>query len=108
MSEFVAGNLLLVAQEAMHNAAQHARPASVRVEIAVDPGGAWVRLAVRDDGVGFTLDPAAGTKAGHFGLPGMRERVERLGGSLRIETAPGQGTTVHVEVPLRPFDEEIA
>jgi signal transduction histidine kinase len=108
MSEFVAGNLLLVAQEAMHNAAQHARPASVRVDIAVDPDGEWVRLTVRDDGVGFTLDPAAGPKAGHFGLPGMRERVERLGGSLRIETAPGQGTTVHVEVPLRPFDEEIA
>ena len=108
LSEFVAGNLLLVAQEAMHNAVQHARPTTVHVEVSAQDGGTRVVLVVRDDGVGFNLDPAAGAKAGHFGLQGMRERVERLGGSLRIESAPARGTTVHIDVPLRPFDEEIS
>lgn len=107
LSEFVAGNLLLVAQEAMYNAAKHAHPSRVTVEIAADAEGERVRLVVRDDGVGFNLVPGALPKAGHFGLPGMRERVERLGGSLRIETAPGGGTAVHVEVPLRSFDEDL-
>ncbi len=108
LSEFVAGNLLLVAQEAMHNALKHATPSSIEVQVSAAEGGKRIRLVVRDDGAGFDPVAVAGPSAGHFGLSGMRERVERLGGALRIESAPGHGTTVHVDVPLRPFDEEIS
>ena len=58
-----------------------------------------MRLRINDDGVGF--DPAAATKLlseGHFGLAGMRERVEMVGGHLSIDSAPGKGTSVAVEM----------
>jgi signal transduction histidine kinase len=56
-----------------------------------------VLAIIEDDGVGF--DPATAGENGRLGLFGMRERAEMLGGSLTIESAPGQGTTVFVEVP---------
>lgn len=107
MSQFVVGNLLLVAQEAMHNALKHAGPSRIEAQVAVRKDGQGITLSVRDDGDGFTPDAKAGPACGHFGLAGMQERIERLGGKLRIESAPGQGTRVIAEVPLRPFDEEI-
>src|SRR5215216_798053 len=58
-----------------------------------------VRLRINDDGVGF--DPAAAARLlseGHFGLAGMRERVEMVGGHLSIDSAPGKGTSVAVEM----------
>jgi signal transduction histidine kinase len=65
-------------------------------------------MVVRDDGKGFTPGAQAGATQGHFGLTGMRERIERLNGTLRIASTPGQGTTVHSEVPLRAYDEDLA
>ena len=65
-----------------------------------------MRLRINDDGVGF--DPAAATKLlseGHFGLAGMRERVEMVGGHLSIDSAPGQGTTVDVEMASHPVGQ---
>jgi len=55
---------------------------------------------VRDDGTGF--DPAGNSTGenGHFGIVGMRERVEQLGGSFRLDTRPGGGTVVVVRIPL--------
>ena len=65
----------------------------------------WIELIIRDDGVGFTPGTQAGPLQGHFGLAGIRERMERLGGTLRIESAPGRGTTLTFRVPLRAYDE---
>jgi len=65
-------------------------------------------LVVRDDGTGFDPETRPQPNRGHFGLDGMRERVERLGGKLRIESSPGHGTSVHAEVLLASFDEELA
>jgi signal transduction histidine kinase len=84
-----------LAQEALNNSLKHA--GAEKVLICLELEGDRVRLEVEDDGAGF--DPAAASARGGLGLPGMRERAQRLGGQLRIESAPGKGTRVTVEVP---------
>jgi signal transduction histidine kinase len=86
--------LYRVAQEALNNVIKHAHAsrARVRLEVCADRAA----LEVVDDGVGF--EPALRGGDG-YGLPGMRERAARLGGTLRVESAPGAGTRVRVEVP---------
>ena len=86
--------LLRVAQEALNNVLKHAHARRVQVclELAPDRGV----LEVADDGAGFEPSLRGG---GGFGLAGMRERAERLGGTLDIESSPGAGTRVRVEVP---------
>ncbi len=83
-------------QEALSNATRHGRGVDVRVR--VDRDGAQLRLQVSDGGPGF--DPAAAADDARLGLPGMRERAELLGGSFRIQSQPGQGTTVVASWPL--------
>jgi signal transduction histidine kinase len=83
-----------VAQEALTNALRHARNAS-RVEIRVVEGAGRLRLRVTDDG---QIDPARSTSHG-FGLLGMTERVQLLGGTLRAGPAPEGGWTVDAELP---------
>ena len=86
--------LYRLAQEALNNVLKHAHAARVSVRLSVANSHASMDIA--DDGVGF--DPAL--QDGHgFGLTGMRERAERLGGTLRIESSPGAGTRLQVEVP---------
>ncbi|MES1256992.1 MAG: ATP-binding protein, partial [Acidobacteriota bacterium] len=90
-------NLLLVAREAIRNAVAHARPAGIHVSLRFDPGE--VRLEVADDGRGFNLDATRGN--GHYGIIGMRERVEQSGGVFRLTSKPGQGTRVVATLPVR-------
>jgi signal transduction histidine kinase len=59
-----------------------------------------VQLIVRDDGRGFDKQTARNEKAGHFGLVGMRERAEQIGGTLSIQSANGAGTEVVADVPI--------
>ena len=99
---FVAGNLLLVMQEALHNALHHADPRTIAMAVAADATARTVTATVRDDGAGFVIGSQAGPTQGHFGVAGMRERVERLGGRLEITSSPGDGTTVAAVVPLVP------
>ena len=105
--QFVAGNLLLVAQEAIHNAVHHARAGRIDVVAACDAAAGSIDLSVRDDGRGFTPGTQLGPDQGHFGLSGMRERIDRLGGTVSIGSRPGGGTTVRVIVPLREYDMRI-
>jgi PAS domain S-box-containing protein len=88
--------LFRVAQEALTNVARHARATSASVTLRVTEGG--LLLAVADDGTGF--DPRRPEKGRRLGLAGMRERVQLAGGTLDIETAPGEGTTVVAWVPV--------
>lgn len=92
-----------VVQEALTNAAKHAQATEVRVSLVAHE--ARVVLEVRDNGRGFVPGERA-DRGGGRGLVGMRERVELLGGTLRIDTAPGAGTTIRVELPLRALSDD--
>ena len=84
-----------IAQEALNNSLKHAKAQNLQVCLQLKD--ATVCLEVVDDGIGF--DPTTASGQGGLGLAGMRERVERLGARLQIESAPGLGTKVSVEVP---------
>ncbi|GAA4455203.1 sensor histidine kinase [Phytohabitans houttuyneae] len=86
--------LYRAAQEGLTNARRHAGASSVTVSAAFDDAGA--RLVVADDGRGFAA-PGEG-----FGLLGMRERVELVGGEVRVDSGPGAGTVVTVTIPHAP------
>jgi signal transduction histidine kinase len=86
-----------IAQEALHNALRHA--AAGRLEVRLEEGERRLALTVRDDGRGF--DPgAAAHRSRRLGLTSMEERATALGGTLTIDSAPGEGTTISLEVPL--------
>ncbi|HJY76810.1 MAG TPA: ATP-binding protein [Burkholderiales bacterium] len=87
--------LFRVAQEAMTNIVKHARARGVTVSLCAEDG--LVTLTVEDDGAGF--DDEARAMAAGMGMASMRERAEAVGARPRIESAPGRGTRVIVEVP---------
>ena len=101
LPDFIAGNLLLLAQEAVTNALKHAGAHSITVRIMFLPDGVTAR--VTDDGAGFDPLLAPGQSSGHFGLQGMRERMKRIGGTLQIESRTGAGTRIEASVPARAF-----
>jgi signal transduction histidine kinase len=94
--ELVSGNLLLLAEEAVHNALRHAAANSIDVMAVFHDDS--VGVVVHDDGLGFEPGSEPLDSRGHFGLDGMRERMERLGGTVIIESQPGEGTTVTATV----------
>lgn len=104
---FVAGNLLLVVQEAIRNALHHAACEEVRVTVRFDAAAAAIEIEVQDDGRGFDPAREPGPDRGHFGLQGMRERVERLGGTLALVSTPGSGTQVRARVLIRDYDSDL-
>jgi signal transduction histidine kinase len=84
-----------ILQEALNNVIKHADARSIAISIAIDSDA--VRASVRDDGQGF--DPKAQpVRAKHLGLTSMEERARNVGGAIRIESAPGHGTTISLEV----------
>jgi signal transduction histidine kinase len=90
--------LYRVAQEALRNVAKHAQAQQVTVTLDSDPDG--VRMAIIDDGVGFDVAGAFALKEGaSYGMAGMRERVEMVGGTFRVASEPGQGSRIDVSVP---------
>lgn len=86
--------LYRVVQEAVTNVVRHA--GAHRVDILVEHRGERVLVMIEDDGAGF--DPLRVERTDHFGLLGMQERAEALGGTLTVESSPGAGTTIVVEV----------
>ncbi|MER5475082.1 GAF domain-containing sensor histidine kinase [Streptomyces sp. NPDC002935] len=88
--------MLRVSQEALHNALRHS--GATRVDVTLDRRGPGAVLHVTDDGSGF--DPTAIRSAGrHLGLVSMRDRASGVGGTLTVESAPGKGTMIEMEVP---------
>ncbi|WP_376792666.1 ATP-binding protein [Thermoflexus sp.] len=94
--------LYRILQEALTNVARHAH--ATRVDVLLERRGDRIVAVVEDNGVGF--DPEQAMWDGHLGLFGMRERAEQLGGKLIVESAPGSGTTVVVEVPYAHSDSD--
>lgn len=100
LSGTVETHLLRIAQEAVANAAHHSGATTISLHLAYE--GSIVSVDVRDDGRGF--DPGSMlAQAGHFGLSGMRERADKIAGQLLIESNPGQGTRIRVQVPASPL-----
>jgi signal transduction histidine kinase len=88
--------MLRVAQEALHNALRHS--GAEHVDVTLDRRGSGAVLRVTDDGSGF--DPKTVRRAGrHLGLVSMRDRASGVGGRLTVESAPGKGTAIEMEVP---------
>ncbi len=96
LSDTTAHAVLNIARELTVNAVRHGH--ALRVRIAGEVKDGRVRFSVRDNGCGFDPSHAPGPSEGHFGLQGVRERINRLGGTLHIECAPGGGTEVTVEI----------
>jgi signal transduction histidine kinase len=90
-----------VGQEALQNAVKHARAS--RLELVLELGECELALRVCDDGKGF--EPGGGFP-GHLGLRSMRERAANVGGTVDIDSGPGEGTTVHLRIPLAAFRPE--
>lgn len=97
--------LLRVAQEALSNVRRHANARQVTLTLSYLED--LIVLDLQDDGTGFDAATSTNDSEGSFGLQAMRERVERLGGQLLIESAPGEGTTLAVQVPLDIQAEKI-
>jgi signal transduction histidine kinase len=91
------GNILRIGQEVLTNALRHAQAGEFEARLVFEPKA--VHLELRDNGRGF--DPAA--RHDGFGLLGIRERVEGMGGRLAIESAPGNGTSIRITLPPAQF-----
>lgn len=91
--------LYRIVQEALANAVRHS--GASRVNVSLRASDAIVRAEIEDDGNGFTLVHGDGDSERGMGLVGMRERARNAGGSLKIDSTPGTGTRVTVELPIR-------
>jgi signal transduction histidine kinase len=98
LSEIFEENLLRIGQEAITNAVKHSEAKKIKIELEFSPQKAV--LQIKDDGKGFILEGCAGPDEGHFGLLGIRERAERMGGEASISSAPSAGTCIRVTIPL--------
>jgi len=102
----VENHLLRIAQEATANAIRHGGARRVRIVLNFADSSS-VGLVVEDDGNGFDADSAITSQAGHFGLLGMRERAEKIGGELSVRSAPAAGARIEVRAPLSAPTESI-
>jgi signal transduction histidine kinase len=93
-------NIFRIAQEAVINAVKHSGARLVRIDLSSEERSLWLRI--KDDGLGFETPAAFSVFGGHFGILGMRERVERLSGEFVLSSQPGAGTQVEVRIPFEP------
>lgn len=104
LADFIAGNLLLAIQEAIHNALKHADAESIEVVLRISGEHDRLNLEVTDNGKGFDETKRPTSKDGHFGIEGMQQRIERIGGNFSILSQTGKGTTIKADLPLHRFD----
>jgi signal transduction histidine kinase/ligand-binding sensor domain-containing protein len=93
----VGNEVYRIGQEALTNAFQHSKSSKIEVEITYDHSR--LRLRVRDDGVGINHAVLLRGRDGHWGLPGMRERAQKIGGQLKIWSQEGAGTEIELTIP---------
>ena len=101
----IESHLLRIGQEAVTNAIKHAGARNIRLELTYSDVA--LVLSVHDDGCGFNHTQTLSSATGHFGLLGMRERAEKIGGILEVVSAPGKGTTILVNVPLMDSNPDL-
>ena len=100
ISDSTAHGVLNAVRELVANAVRHGGAANIRIAGEVHTGA--LNLSVRDDGCGFDLGNRPGQTEGHFGLDGIIERIERLGGTFKIESSPGNGTYAVISISKTP------
>jgi signal transduction histidine kinase len=88
-----------VVQEALSNVARHSGASRAEVRLGATAG--LLTVSVADDGQGFELEPALDRRQRSLGLFGMRERAALVGGRLSLDSAPGRGTRVRLEIPTQ-------
>ncbi len=108
LDPLVVQELLLVIREALRNVSRHAQ--ADLVEVSLSANDTQVAVSVRDNGTGFHFTDGATEQqfVGHFGLVGMRERMETIGGQLHIRSEPGIGTTLTCVVGLQSLHHDLA
>jgi signal transduction histidine kinase len=92
-------SLLMVIREALQNAIRHAAPKNLSILLSFERRK--LRVEIEDDGCGFDPTIIYSPNEHHYGLIGMRERVERLGGQFLLTSFPGKGAQVHLDIPLK-------
>ena len=105
LSDKTTHTILRIIRELATNAVRHGRASAIKIAGSID--GGKLRFSVADNGTGFDPDHAAGIGEGHFGLEGIRERVDRLDGEVDISSSPGRGTkvTVSFDIPSAKIEE---
>jgi ligand-binding sensor domain-containing protein/two-component sensor histidine kinase len=96
LSQSVVHEVLMVTREALYNAVRHGQPRRVQVAVCFEEQSC--RVKVSDDGTGFDFVSLAASSRGHYGLIGMRERMQRIGGKFVLNSQPGAGTDLVIEV----------
>jgi signal transduction histidine kinase len=96
LPDHIENALFRIAQEALHNTAKHARATEASINLSTCE--ARVRLTISDNGIGFEAEEWRHDRGG-WGILTMRERAESIGGQCHIESAPGQGARVVIQVP---------
>ncbi len=94
----------MVAREALYNSVRHGHPRKVELAICFEENKCGVE--VRDDGSGFDPAMLSSPTAGHYGLIGMKERVERIGGKFVLKSRVGEGTELTIQVPRKAVPQE--
>ncbi|MFC5864127.1 two-component regulator propeller domain-containing protein [Acidicapsa dinghuensis] len=94
-------HLVCIGQEAVSNAIKHAEARHIAIQLRYDDDA--LALSIRDDGRGFQRGDAKEGNSKHFGISVMEERARKVGGMLRLQTMPGVGTEVTVDVPFNPL-----
>jgi signal transduction histidine kinase len=99
LNALTGNDVLQIGRQAITNALQHARARKIHVLLSY--GGQQLRIRVQDDGCGMSEKSLNFGRPGHYGLAGMKERAERLGGNISIRSRVGEGTEVDLAVPAR-------
>jgi nitrate/nitrite-specific signal transduction histidine kinase len=105
VSPEAAGQLLRIIQEALSNVRRHSGAGNATIRCFVGRDG-QIRISIEDHGQGFLPDQVHSEAGQHIGLQIMRERAESIGGSLELDSQPGQGTRVNVQIPAAMPKEE--
>jgi two-component system sensor histidine kinase UhpB len=102
LGETVSINLYRIVQESLNNALKYANATVIEIALSQSTVGD-LQLNIKDNGVGMDIEAVDQTK--HFGLLGMRERVQALHGSFRVEAAANQGTAIYINIPNHPSNQ---
>lgn len=99
LNQFATHELMMIAREAVYNAVLHGKPGEIEVKVCFAKSG--LTLEVQDDGAGFDASLIQPTHSRHYGLVGMKERVQAVGGKFQLQSTLGKGTHLRIQIPRR-------